>query len=78
MEAQVKALCDVVARKVISTGVVNHSNLDKVSSVMKEEVKSFLFGEEYASVREAVKGHAVHDGYTVGLIVTNCVSKIRN
>ncbi len=76
MADPIQQMCKAVMRGVVTSGVVNESNIDRAVEVMRAEIKSLLTGDEYASERSAVLAGTVHEGYVLASVVASCVTKI--
>jgi len=74
-------LCNTILRAVVNasraklTGMPD-TGLKAASEIMKAEVKSFLFGDEYKNERECVLAGTVHQNTVVASVVASCVNKI--
>jgi hypothetical protein len=74
----VKPLCDAVMRGVVASGVLagRDDRVGPAVGIMRDEIKALLTADRYADARGAVLGRSIHDGYVLGLVVANCVSRI--
>jgi hypothetical protein len=77
----VKRLSDRVMRGVVATGVMNDASEDRVTraiEIMRAELGAFFLDARYADARDCVLRRSIGDGYVIGLIVAECVSRIRS
>ena len=77
----IAALADNVMRGVVSAGVIRNTggdddNVAAAVEIMRDEIKAFIAGDRYADERECLRNGSLHEGYVLGAIVANCVSRI--
>ena len=62
------------------TGVLdgaNHATMTHATEVMRRELKALANGEgEYGEALRAIEDGALHEGFTMALVITKCVEKI--
>ncbi|MFQ5622438.1 MAG: hypothetical protein ACE5FS_03480 [Paracoccaceae bacterium] len=74
-------IADAVMRGVIRTGAIRNTggpndNVAAAVAIMREEIKSFVAGPDYAGARDAVLTGALHEGYVLGLVIARCVARL--
>lgn len=79
LEQRVSALCNSVMHAV-AAGIRNAKrkprDLDQVVAVMRDEIKAFVFGPQYADERACVLNRSVADAWIVAAISAQCISRI--
>lgn len=73
----VNPIAIAVMRGVVASGVVTDANMEKALEVMRAELKEFLVGETYADARACVLNKSLNERYVLGLVIAECVAKIK-
>ena len=84
-DTTVKTVAQQLMRAVVKSGALDDHDgalLDRAVEIMRQELKDVLFAPSYARVREIVADSKAPDADVLavafGIMVANCITKIRN
>jgi len=73
----VAKLADYVMKHAVNSGAVTTNNIDRSVEIMRAEIKSFLFDDEYEISRPAVINGEAFQGVGLVILCRNIETKIR-
>jgi len=69
-----QTIADQSIRIIVGAGK-SIKNLDQFKSVIKDELKAFLFGDQYKEERECIKAGTLSDKYIIASIIASVIQK---
>lgn len=75
-EAAIKSLCNAVMVGVANALRGRAVDYDRACSIMREEVKGFFYGAEYAEERVCILKRSVDERVVVASIIARCIERI--
>lgn len=70
-----------VMHAVVRSGIIERGDdamISRAIEVMRAECKAALFAPEYADARECVIARTMHETWFTGLVVAECIAKLKS